>query len=147
VSGTQNSVTVSEAGTGPYAQIVVAGRHVLSADEPESQGGHDTGPSPYDYVAAGLGCCTSITLRMYIERHKWAVRRIVVEVKHEKVPAADGAGMIDRFERTIHLDGKLSDEQQLRLLQIADKCPVSETLGQSSVVDSKLTTATPSAAA
>ena len=60
----ENPVTVTESGNGSYAQFVKAGRHVMSADEPEAFGGQDTGPSPYEYVMAGLGACTAMTLRM-----------------------------------------------------------------------------------
>ena len=48
-------VTVTESGSGPYSQLVQAGRHVLSADEPPARGGHDVGPSPYEFLSAGLG--------------------------------------------------------------------------------------------
>ena len=61
-------ITVVESGNGPYAQFVTAGHHVLGDDEPESVGSHDTGPSPYEYVLAGLGACTAMTLRMYAAR-------------------------------------------------------------------------------
>ena len=97
----KSQVTVTESGSGRYSQRVAVGRHVLFADEPESSGGQDTDPSPYEYVLAGLGACTAITLRMYVERHNWALRRITVELQHEKIPAADGASKIDHFHRTI----------------------------------------------
>jgi putative redox protein len=67
----QGMVTVAESGSGPYSQLVHAGRHVLSADEPEASGGHDVGPSPYEYLLAGLGARTAMTLRSYVERHNW----------------------------------------------------------------------------
>jgi putative redox protein len=138
------SVTVAETGTGLYAQRVVAGQHVLSADEPESMGGKDIGPSPYEYVLAGLGACTSISLRMYIERHNWDVKGIVIELAHEKVLAQDGKSSVDHFTKVIHLKGDLTDAQRLRLLEIAEKCPVNLTLRRASVVESKLAEGTAS---
>jgi putative redox protein len=132
------TVTVAETGTSLFAQRVVAGRHVLSADEPESTGGKDIGPSPYEYVLAGLGACTSISLRMYIERHNWDVQRIVVELAHEKVLGQDGKSSVDHFNRVIRVKGDLTEAQRLRLLEIAEKCPVSLALRRTTVVESKL---------
>ena len=143
----QGMVTVAESGSGPYSHLVRAGRHVLSADEPEARGGHDVGPSPYEYLLAGLGACTAMTLRSYVERHNWGLRRTTVELWHETRPAADGKSMIDRFHRAIHFDGDLSDEQRLRLFEIAERCPVSQTLRRSSAIDSCLASAGPPLAA
>jgi putative redox protein len=138
MSETQNLVTVAESGSGPYSQRVTAGRHVLSADEPESLGGHDTGPSSYEFLLAGLGACTAITLRMYAERHNWTLRRTMVELQHKKIQTADGTSRIDHFRRIIYLEGDLTEEQRLRLFEIAGKCPVSETLRHAAIVESKL---------
>jgi putative redox protein len=138
-NSTQDRVTVTESNAnGPYSQIVTAGRHILSADETESVGGHDTGPSPYEYLLAGLGACATITMRMYAQRHQWALRRSTVEVWHEKVAGTDGRSTTDRFRRLIHLDGDLTEEQRRRLMEIAEKCPVSRTMRQSSLVESDL---------
>ena len=131
-------VTVAESGSGPYSQLVWAGRHVLSADEPQTRGGHDVGPSPYEFLSTGLGACTATTLRDYVRRHNWDLRRTIVEVRHEKAVAADGTSTVDQFQRMIHLDGDLTEEQRLKLLQVAEMCPVSETLRHSSIVESKL---------
>ena len=55
--------------------------------------------------------------------------------------------MIDHFHRAIHLDGELTEEQRLRLLEIAERCPVSQTRRRSSVINSRLADATPPIAA
>lgn len=133
----ETKVTVVESGNGPYAQFVTAGRHVMGADEPERVGGKDAGPSPYEYLLAGLGACTAITMRMYAARHGWSVGRISVVLQHEKIAGSDG-GRIDRFERTIQLAGDLDDTQRARLLAIAEKCPVSETLRRQSEIVTQL---------
>ena len=144
MSETQAQVTVIESGA-PYAQAVTSGRHALTADEPLSQGGRDAGPSPYQYVLAGLGACTLITMRMYADRHKWLLSRAKVELWHEKVPAAGGAPAFDRFRRIIYLEGELIEEQRSRLFQIAEHCPVSETLRRASSVDATLAELSPRA--
>jgi putative redox protein len=143
----QGMVTVAESGSGPYSQLVHAGRHVLSADEPEPSGGHDVGPSPYEYLLAGLGACTAMTVRSYVERHNWGLRRTTIELRHEMRPAADGKSLIDHFHRAIHLDGDLTEEQKLKLLEIAERCPVSRTLRRSSAIHSHLANAAPPIAA
>ncbi len=130
----ENPVMVTESGNGPYAQFITAGRHVMGADEPERLGGHDSGASPYEYVLAGLGACTAMTLRMYADRHGWRLQKIAVELAHEKIAVADSPRKIDRFHRAIRLTGNLSEEQRARLLEIAEKCPVSQTLQRASIV-------------
>jgi putative redox protein len=142
----QGLVTGAESGSGPFSQLVHAGWHVLSADEPEASGGHDVGPSPYEYLLAGLGACTGMTLRSYVERHNWELRRTTVELWQETRPAADSKSMIDHFHCAVHLDGDLTVEQRLRLLKIAERCPVSQTLRRSSDIDSCLADAGPIAA-
>jgi len=143
----QGVVTVAESGIGRYSQVVHAGPHVLTADEPELNGDSGAGPSPYEYLLAGLGACAAITLRMYAERHNWPLRRTTVELWHEVRPAADGTSAVDHFHRTIHLEGDLTEEQRLRLLDIAKRCPVSRTLGRPSVVVSHLADAGPAVTA
>ena len=92
----ENAVTVTEGGLGPYAQFVTAGRHVMGADEPEPLGGRDTGASPYEYLLAGLGACTAMTLRMYAARKhgRWRSRRRAAARQNR---GSDGAGKVDRF--------------------------------------------------
>jgi putative redox protein len=130
------AVVVSENGNGRYQQTVIAGQHQLLADEPISMGGGDTGPAPFDFIMAGLGACTSMTLRMYAERKGLALTGIQVALTHEKIEL-DGARR-DLIRRNITLKGELSAEVRQRLLEIAEKCPVHKTLTQSCIIDSKL---------
>jgi putative redox protein len=127
-------VVVRETGEGRFTQLIVAGAHVLRADEPAAVGGLDSGPTPYDLVLAGLGACTAMTLRMYSDAKALPLDRVTVELKHEKIHAADCAdcetkeGRIDRIERVIHLEGALDAPTRHRLLEIANRCPVHRTL-------------------
>ena len=128
------TVTVAESGDGPLSQVINASGHPLRADEPEAQGGHDTGPSPYDFLLAGLGACTSMTLRLYARRKGWPLEKVTVTLNHDKIHARDCAdcetkeGRLDRIERAIQLEGPLDPEQRARLMEIADRCPVHRTL-------------------
>jgi putative redox protein len=112
-------------GIGSLEQEVLAGRHRLVGDEPEGPDGHDAGPSPYDYLLAALGTCTSMTLTLYARRKQWPLETITVRLQHSRVYATDCAecetkeGRIDRIDREIALGG---------LLEIADRCPVHRTL-------------------
>lgn len=127
-------VTVTETGEGTFQQEVQIGPHHLVADEPVASGGLGSGPSPYDLVLAGLGACTSMTLRLYADQKGWPLERVAVTLAHRKIHAADcadcetKAGKIDEVERTIALDGPLDAIQRARLMEIADKCPVHRTL-------------------
>ncbi len=130
----EGTVVVRETGEGRFSQHIADGPHGLRADEPKSLGGDDTGPTPYGLLVAGLGACTSMTIRMYAERKGWPVERVTVTLSHEKIHAKDCAecetvgGRIDRIERKILLEGPLDEAQRARLLEIADKCPVHRSL-------------------
>jgi putative redox protein len=134
----KRSVVVAENADKPYGQTVTIGPHTLSSDEPPPVGGRDTGPSPYEYVMAGLGACTAMTLRMYADRHGWPLEKTLVEVRHKVVVGSDGKSPSDRFERTIHVEGDLTGEQREHLIEIADRCPVSQTLQRSSSIVTSL---------
>lgn len=140
----EGGVVVGETGTGRFAQAIAAGRHRLAADEPRALGGDDGGPSPYDLLAAALGACTSMTLRLYAERKGLPLARTVVEVAHDRIHAEDcaecetKAGRIDRFRRRLHLEGPLDAAQRARLAEIADRCPVHRTLEGEVVIETEL---------
>ena len=126
-------VIVRENGQGRYQQEVVAGQHRLLADEPVAVGGADAGPAPFDYLMAGLGACTSMTLRMYAERKGLPLKGISVTLEHDRT-SIDGSPR-DRIRRTIALEGALTPEQRARLLEIANKCPVHRALAQPLVIE------------
>ncbi len=129
-----DGVVVRETLQGTYQQMIAVGPHRLIADEPVSVGGLDSGPGPYDLLLAGLGACTSMTMRMYALRKKLPLDRVTVKLKHGQIYAKDCAtcetqdGMISQITRTIAIEGDLDDDQRESLMAIADKCPVHRTL-------------------
>lgn len=138
---------VSEADPKGFLQDVQSGPfHHALADEPTTYGGTNKGMTPYGYLAAGLGACTSMTIRMYARRKRWPLDHVFVEISHNKVHAQDagqtGEDRVDSFARVIHLSGDLTDEQRQKLLEIADKCPVHKTLERSSHVTTELAAVT-----
>ena len=126
-------VVVWSEGSG-FAQQIAAGPHRLRGDEPESAGGTGTGPSPYDFLLAALGSCTSMTVGMYARKKMWPLERVTVWLRHSRIYAVDCAecetkeGMLVRIELDVRFDGPLTAEQRSRLLEIANKCPVHRTL-------------------
>lgn len=137
-------VRVSEADPGGFLQDISHGpQHHVQADEPLAYGGTNRGMSPYGFLSAGLGACTSMTIRMYARRKGWPLTHVSVDISHDKVHAQDaapngGSQKIDSFLRKITLEGDLDAEQRQRLLEIADKCPVHKTLEAASHVETVL---------
>jgi uncharacterized OsmC-like protein/alpha/beta superfamily hydrolase len=137
-------VIVAEAGTGNYALTVAAGKHRLRADEPESAGGSDTGPAPYELLMAALGACTSITLRMYADRRQIPLRRVAVRLTQPRAHADDCANCeqpdakMNGIDREITLEGELDAGQRQKLLEIAGKCPIHRILEPSIRITTRL---------
>jgi uncharacterized OsmC-like protein/fermentation-respiration switch protein FrsA (DUF1100 family) len=127
-------VIVQETRASKFQQNVTVGPHRMLADEPVAAGGQDTGPGPYDFLLAGLGACTSMTMRMYADRKSLPLERVTVTLKHSKIHARDceecetREGMLDQIEREISIAGALDADQRTKLMEIADKCPVHRTL-------------------
>lgn len=139
---TDHQVAVSLGNTG-YTTEIVAGKHLLISDEPESVGGNNDGPAPHDFLLAGLGACTAMTLRMYADRKEWDLQKVVVHLNHRKdfkegESAEDDSPKISYITRVIDLHGDLDDEQRNRMLEIANRCPVHRTITESPVVQSML---------
>lgn len=108
--------------TGKLRHEVYVGQHHMVTDEPVDLGGEDMGPAPFDFLAAGLGACTAITLRMYAQRKSWPLENAEVTVHIQKSSESH------KFIRNIELFGDLTEEQKLRLIEIANKCPVHKAL-------------------
>ena len=117
-----------------FKQEIVAGKHHLIADEPVSAGGSDAGPTPYDYLLAALGVCTSMTVGLYARRKQFPLENITVSLWHLRIHSKDCEecetrdGMVDRIDVEVELTGALSAEQHAALMDIASKCPVHRTL-------------------
>ena len=109
---------ISQFGLEPMQQQISAGEHQFVADVSVKLGGANSGPSPHELLAAALGACTGITLKMYAQRKAWPLSNAIVSVDINR------ANQIEQFERTIELIGNLDAEQRARLLEIANKCPV-----------------------
>lgn len=125
---------VARIGRERFRTEVRCGRHTLIADEPTDVGGSDLGMSPYGLLSASLAACTAMTLRIYADRKKLDLERVTVRVRHDRVHEKDcedcekAGHRIDRLRREISMAGNLSDAHRLRLMEIADRCPVHKTL-------------------
>jgi putative redox protein len=130
--------------TAGFAQEITVGPHRFYSDEPRQAGGEDAGSSPYELLAAALGACTSMTLAMYARRKKWPLKSVNVRLRHSKIHAQDCTDcdtkeeQLDRIDRDIELIGGLSEDQRSRLLEIADRCPVHQTLTRGLQIHTRL---------
>jgi putative redox protein len=121
---TPEGVEVRETGAGGYQVEIRAAGVTFFADEPKAAGGLGSGPTPYDLLSSALGACTAMTVRLYAQRKGWPLGDVAVRVIHHR----PGLNAKDRFAREVTLQGELTSEQRLRLLEIAERCPVHLTL-------------------
>lgn len=140
-----DNCVVARTGATGYRTEVLANGHPCVADEPESLGGTNAGPSPYELLAAALGACTTMTLRMYADRKQWPLEAVEARLEHSKIHCEDcvdadnPSSRIDHFSREITVEGQLDADQRRRLLEIADRCPVHRTLHSDVRVTTTLT--------
>ena len=119
----------------PYQVSIDARDHRWLADEPEEAGGDDTGPQPGELLLSSLGACTAITVKMYANRKKWPLEDISIEVRFNSEAKPDPLTTVIDME--IHLRGNLTAEQQARLIQIAQSCPVHKVLSNPIIMNTK----------
>ena len=126
-------IRARELDTGGFLTALDAprGRHAY-ADEPVKVGGTDRGLTPFELVGAGLGACTTMTMRMYANRKGWPADRSSVDVTWEQSDRYNST-----FRRTIRLSGDLTDEQRARMIEIADKCPVHRMLNGTVTIETR----------
>jgi len=136
-------VAVHPTGYGKFQQHIHAGPHTILADEPKAYGGDETGATPYNLLLAGLGACTSMTIKMYADRKGFNLQDVEIYLEHKKIHAEDcdtcesKTGKLDKIERQIVLKGNLTGEERARLIEIADRCPVHRTLHSEVVITTK----------
>ncbi len=130
------AAVVTTAAPGKFRQTVRVGTHTLIADEPVAAGGDDAGIAPHEWIFAGLGACTSMTLKAYAERKGWPLEEVEVTVHGEQ----DGGAFV--LSRAIRVKGNLTPEQHARLLEIAEKCPVHKSLTGPIRIESTISPAT-----
>ena len=118
-----------------FYQEITSGRHRLVADEPIAAGGTDLGPGPYDLMLAALGSCMSMTIALYARAKQWPLETVVIRLRHSRIYAKDCAEcvirndtLLDRIDTEVKLTGPLTAEQERKLMEVAQRCPVHRTL-------------------
>lgn len=134
MSTDSENIIVSETGQGKYQVEARVGDATLVIDEPVDVGGLGAGPNPYNLLAAALGACTTMTVRLYADRKKWPLTHVETAVRHTRASVAAR----DSFALEIRLEGALEETQRARLLEIAEKCPVHLTMARGSEVSATL---------
>lgn len=138
------SEMIVESGDSKYEQKITIGKHTFIADEPLAVGGDDKGPSPYDFILAALGSCTNMTIKVYAELKKIPLVKVIVRLRHHKNHVDDCVNCEKKntrlvvIEREIELIGPLSVEQKEMLLNIANRCPIHQTLTSANIIETKL---------
>ncbi|WCO01247.1 bifunctional alpha/beta hydrolase/OsmC family protein [Psychroserpens ponticola] len=118
--------------------------HSMLADEPSSFGGDDFGPSPYEYLNAGLIACTAMTLKLYAQRKQWDLKEVFVYVTHSRKHSDDLGIEIDRPTYLDHISkklkfiGDLNNTQKERLKEIASRCPVHKTIASEVIFETSI---------
>lgn len=135
-------IVSSRGGSTDLRTDVRAGSHNFVCDEPPGSGGKDLGPSPYDLLVGALGSCTAMTVEIYALRMGWPLERVVVKLRHDRLHSKDSSnprdGFLDRIEREIALEGRLTDDQKAKLIEVANSCPVNRALSSSVNVETRL---------
>jgi putative redox protein len=108
----------------PYETHLSTSSQVIVADEPSDLGGQDRGMGPGELLAGSLAACTVMTLRMYADRKGWPLDSAVAHVEF----TSDAVQQRSLFVMKLILNGDLSEEQRIRLVEIADRCPVHRAL-------------------
>lgn len=121
---TMHPVIIEDTGLGLFQVEVRAQGATFLSDEPISSGGLASGPGPFDLLGAALGACTVMTVKLYARRKSIAVSHVQVMVTHHR----EAESQRDVFERSIFIDGTVTEDQMTLLLVAADRCPVSRTL-------------------
>jgi putative redox protein len=135
-----SEVTVTSS-TNLQNEVRYGSDQTLLIDEPASVGGDGAGPDPYTLLLAALGGCISMTVTLYARRKNWPLDRVTVRLRQQRIHAQDcvecersAEGFVHRIERSVTVEGNLTDEQRARLKEIAHKCPVHKTLTSKIVV-------------
>ena len=129
-------------GASGYRVESTAGSFPVPSDMPEDEGGEGSAPRPYELLLSAFGACTAMTMRMYAERKGWPLEGVEIALRHDRrkvepgTPGATPAGWAYVIHREVELRGDgLTAEQRERILEVADKCPVHQSLVHGTVIE------------
>lgn len=126
------TVIVKKAADGKLQQEIRFGKLTWYSDVTEALGGDDLAPDPHDLLDSALGACTALTITMYARRKGLPLQDVIVHIERNE------AGGVYHMQRRIELVGDLAEADRLRLIEIANKCPVHKTLSGQFAIETTL---------
>ena len=85
------SIVVTRDRAGRMKHTITVRKHSLVVDEPESNGGEDSGPTPHDLFDSSLGACKALTTLWYANRKQIPVEGIEVPSTETTARSARGS--------------------------------------------------------
>jgi uncharacterized OsmC-like protein len=117
-------------------------QHTITVDQPASDGGEDTAPTPTELFIASLASCVAFYARRFAARHDIPTEELAVTAEFSM---ASHPARVGEITLQLHVPVELSPEQQASLLAVASHCTVHSTLMQAPEVRIELAALTPGA--
>lgn len=122
-SGDTQPVHVAHRG-GDRFDITVRG-HVIRVDQPVSDGGEDTGPTPTELFIASLASCVAFYARRYLNRHDLPTEGLAVEADFRM---GSRPARVAQIEVRLTVPANIPVERRDALLAVASHCTVHNSL-------------------
>lgn len=133
-----------------YRSEVTMKDHSVISDEPEKHGGTDDGADPVTLALGALAACTSMTIKMYVQRKGWECGDIDTDVYYDVSLVKDPDSLSEeekqyvirkklrRIRKVIHIKGELDQKKLDRIKTISDRCPVNLMLTGSCLIENAI---------
>ncbi len=106
---------------GPKRQIrAQAGVHSILTDQPVSNGGEDTAPSPFQLFLASVGTCAGIFIQGFCAKREIPYEDIRIVQK----AVTDDTGTLRSVDLEVQLPPDFPEKYREAVLKVADQCSV-----------------------
>lgn len=119
-----------------YKAIAIARNFSMEMDRPIEDGGNNTAPTPVEYLLTAIGGCVAMTLKHFVDRKKWDVGKIIVNVvlKEKLIPNGIEKCLIEE----ISIEKEVTEDQKKKILAMAAKCPIAQMIKKETIIESKI---------